>query len=214
MDAGQAFFEIIANPNVAYLLFILGLLAMVVALTVPGTGLVEVVAGVCLILAVVGLSRLPVNVAGIVLILLGIGLLIVDIKVQSGLVALGGALLLGAGSLFLFRPNEQAIAVSGWLIGLTTVGAAAFFGFGVNRAMRAMRLHPAMTEDNLIGIRGVIKAPLSASNHFTGAALIGSELWTVKSDRELNEGAPVVVERVEGLTLMVHSAADETADLP
>lgn len=214
MDAGQAFFEVITNPNVAYVMFILGLLGLVVALTVPGTGLVEVIAGVCLILAVIGLSRLPVNIAGIVLILLGIGLLIVDIKVQSGLFALGGALLLGVGSLFLFRPNEDAIAVSGWLVGLMTIGTAAFFGFGVSRAMRAMRLRPAMLDENLIGTRGVIKSPLSASNQFTGAALIDSELWTVKSDQEISEGTPVVVERVEGLVLTVHKAGDETASLP
>lgn len=205
MDIGQAVFDVIANPNVAYALLILGLLTLVVAFTVPGTGVLEVAAALCLILALLGLSRLPVNIAGLVLILAGIGMFIADVKLQSGLVALAGAVTLGVGSLFLFRPDERAFAVSWWLVLLVTGGSAIFFGLGMHRAIRAMQSRPVMAPENILGERGVIKSPLTAEANFTGTALIDSELWTVKSDESVSEGTPVVVVQAEGLTLFVRA---------
>ncbi len=207
MDIGQAVFDVIANPNIAYALLVLGLLALVMAFAVPGTGLLEIGAGLCLLLALLGLSRLPVNVAGLLLILVGIGLFIADIQIQSGLVALGGAVILGLGSLFLFRPDEQAFAVSWWLIMLVSGGSAIFFGFGLQRALRAMQQRPVISQDNLIGAHGVIKSPITPESQFVGTAQVAGELWTAKSDEPIGEGAPVVVVLVEGLTLFVRALA-------
>lgn len=203
MDAAQTLFGFIANPNVAYVLLILGLTSLVFAFSAPGTGLAEVAAVLCLVLAGIGLSRLPVNLAGVLLIALGIGLFLLDIKLQTGYVALGGAVALGAGSLFLFRPDERAITVSWWLIALSTLGTSALFGLGVNRAVRAMRMPSRMSGAALIGRRGVLKTIATEGSQYTGTALIGSELWTVKSEQPLSVGATIVVERVEGLVLGV-----------
>ncbi|WP_169238140.1 NfeD family protein [Candidatus Roseilinea sp. NK_OTU-006] len=207
MDIGQAVFDVIANPNIAYALLMLGLIALVMAFAVPGTGLLEIGAGLCLLLALLGLSRLPVNIAGLLLILAGIGLLIADIQIQSGLVALGGAILLGIGSLFLFRPDERAFAVSWWLIMLASGGSAIFFGFGLHRALHAMQQRPVISPDNILGAHGVIKSPLTPESQFTGTAQVAGELWTVKSDEPIGEGAPIVVLQVEGLTLFVRALA-------
>lgn len=207
MDIGQAVFDVISNPNIAYALLVLGLLALVIAFTVPGTGLLEVGAGLCLLLALLGLSRLPVNLAGLLLILVGIGLFIADIQIQSGLVALGGAVILGIGSLFLFRPDERAFAVSWWLIMLVSGGSAIFFGFGLHRALRAMQQRPLISQDNLLGAHGVIKSPITPESQFTGTAQVAGELWTVKSDEPMSEGTPVVVVQIEGLTLFVRALA-------
>jgi membrane-bound serine protease (ClpP class) len=181
------------------------LVSVVIAVATPGTGLVEAAAAVCLVLALIGLSQLPVNVAGIALILLGLVVFIIDLKVQSGVVAIGGALALGLGSLFLFRPNEQAVAVSWWLIALTTLGTAAFFTFGLHRAMRAMRLPAKVGHESLVGESGVLKSALSADNGMTGTAQIGGELWSVKADEPLPEGTEVLVEEVEGIVLRVRT---------
>ncbi len=213
MDIGQAIFDAIASPNVAYLLLVLGLLALVMAFAFPGTGFLEVAAALCLILALLGLSRLPVNVAGLLLILVGIGLFIADLQIQSGLVALGGALILGIGSVFLFRPDESALAVSWWLIMLVSGGSALFFGLGLHRALRVMQMRPAFSQESLIGAQGVIKSPLTAESHFTGTAQVAGELWTVKSDEPLSEGTPIVVVHVEGLTLFVRALAYQPANL-
>lgn len=203
MDLAQGLFAFLANPNVAYVFLIVGLVSMVLALTAPGTGVAEVAAGLCLILAFIGLVQLPVNIAGILLIALGIGLFIADIKLQSSLLALGGAIVLGIGSLFLFQP--QSVNVSWWLVALVTAGSGMLFGLGVNRAMQAMRQPSRMDHDRLEGAAGVIKSPLSADNQFTGTAQIGSELWSVKSDQALSAGSEVIVEEMEGVTLKVRA---------
>jgi len=209
MELAQAFFDFLTQPNVAYALLVAGLLMLVLAFAVPGTGVVEAAAVLCLVLAVIGLSRLPVNIAGIALIIVGVALLVVDLKLQSGLVALAGAAGLGIGSLFLFRPDSSGVSVSLWLIGLVTLGTAAFFGFALNRAMRAMRV-PLRTGDTsaLVGQVGVLRTELNAENHYIGTAHVAGELWTVKSDRHLPTNGEVVVERVEGLTLLVRPRAE------
>lgn len=207
MDIGQAVFDVIASPNVAYIMLVLGLLALVLAFAVPGTGFLEIAAGLCLILALLGLSRLPVNIAGLVLILVGIGMFIADLQLQSGLVALGGAMMLGLGSLFLFRPDPQAFAVSWWLILMVSGGSAAFFGFGLHRALRAMQRRPVISSDGILGARGFIKSPITPESSFTGTAQIEGELWTVRSDEPIAAGAPVIVVQVEGLVLFVRALA-------
>jgi membrane-bound serine protease (ClpP class) len=203
MDIAQGLFAFLASPNVAYVFLIVGLISMVMALTAPGSGVAEVAAGLCLILAVIGLAQLPVSIAGLLLIALGIGLFIADIKVQSSLLALGGAIALGIGSLLLF--SLPSVTVSWWLVALTTAGTGLLFGFGMNRAMHALRLPSRMDRAALAGAAGVVKSSLSAENKFTGTAQIGSELWTVKSDQPLSEGSEVVVMETEGVTLKVRA---------
>lgn len=203
MDIAQGLFAFLANPNVAYVFLIVGLIAMVMALTVPGTGVAEVAAGLCLIFAIIGLAQLPVNVAGILLIAVGVGLFIADIHAQSSLLALGGAIALGIGSIFLFR--LPTVTVSWWLVALMTAGTGLLFGFGMNRAMRVMRLPPRLDHAHLIGSAGVVRSSLSADNQFTGTAQIGSELWTIQSDQPLSEGSEIIVEKMEGVMLQVRA---------
>jgi membrane-bound serine protease (ClpP class) len=204
MDVGQLIFDTIRNPDVAYLLLILGLFSAILVFAVPGTGLAEVAAGVCLILAVIGLSQLNIDLAGLVLIMIGIGLFIVDLKLQSGAIAIGGAVALGIGSVFLVKTTQNQASVSVWLIAVVTLGSLAFFGFGVNRAILAMRLRPKVDLGTVVGAHGVLRASLLPANQFTGTAQVGSELWTVKSDMPLPAGTEVVVERVDGLILWVN----------
>lgn len=217
MDFAELLFGIIANPNVAYVLLVVGLLALVLAITAPGTGFLEIAAVVCLALAVIGLSQLPVNIAGIALIGLGIALLLADIKLQSGLVAVGGAVALGLGSLFLFRPGEDAVVVSWWLALGVTLGTAALFGFGATRAFRAMRAPARVGDTNLVGAVGILRSAMTKGTHYVGTALVNGELWTVRSDVALPEGSEVVVTRVEGLTLHIcpqpPAPAPRSADL-
>jgi len=206
MDAAQALFSFIADPNVAYALLVLGLISLVFVVSVPGTHVAEAAAIICLVFAIIGLSELPVNLAGILLIGLGLLLFLADLKVQSGLVAVGGAIALGVGSLFLFRPDSRAVAVSWWLTALSTFGTGALFGLGVHRAMRAMRLPVKTGQTQLLGSQGVIKSALVETNHLTGTAQIEGELWTVRADQPLPAGAQVIVEQSDGLVLKVRKA--------
>ncbi len=207
MDVGLSIFQTISNPDVAYLLLMLGLFSAVLAVAVPGTGFAEVAAGLCLLLAFIGLSNLPssdaVNMGGILLIIAGIGLFIVDLKLHSFAFAVGGAIALAIGSAFLIQTTDHQAAVSVWLIGIMTVGSLLFFGYGLRRAMEAMRLRPKVDVKTVVGAHGVLRASLLPSNQYTGTAQIGSELWTVRSTEALPEGTPVVVDRVDGLILEV-----------
>ena len=199
MDVGQIIYSTLTNPDIAYLLLIAGLFLAVFAFAVPGTGVTEITAGICLILAIIGLSHWDVNLGGIVLILVGIGLFVADLKLQTFGLALGGAVALGVGSIFLIVPNPAQVSVSLWLIGLVTLGALLFFGFGLQRAIAAMRLHPKVDVKTIIGVHGVLKTSLLSSNQFTGTAQIGSELWTVRA-------AEAVTRRLQRLSSSVWTA--------
>jgi membrane-bound serine protease (ClpP class) len=203
MDVGQIIYSTLTNPNIAYMLLIAGLFLAVFAFAVPGTGVTEITAGICLILAIIGLSNWDVNLGGIVLILVGIGLFVADLKLQTFGLALGGAVALGVGSIFLIVPNPAQVSVSLWLIAVVTLAALLFFGFGLERAVAAMRLRPKVDVKTIVGVQGVLKTSLLSATQFTGTAQIGSELWTVRAAEALPAGATVVVDRVDGLILYV-----------
>ena len=203
MDVGQIIYNTISNPDVAYMLLIAGLFLAIIAVAVPGTGFTEIAAGVCLLLAVIGLSHWDVNLGGVILMLVGIGLFIIDLKLQSFGFAVGGAIALGVGSAFLIVPTESQVSISLWLIVLVTIGSLAFFGFGITRVMAAMRLRPKVDVKTIIGEHGMLKTSLLPNNQFTGTAQIGSELWTVRAAEALPAGATITVDRVDGLVLYV-----------
>jgi membrane-bound serine protease (ClpP class) len=206
MDIGQSVFSAIASPDIAYALLVLGLFSLVTAFAAPGTGFAEIAAVLCLTLAFIGLAQLPVNWAGLLLIVVGVGLFILDLKLQTSAIALGGAAALGIGSLFLFQPTGEAMRVSVWLIGLVTLGSSAYFGFALNRVMRAMKLRPKVDAKAILGAAGVVNTPLLSSNQMVGTAQIDGELWTIHSDEPLAPGTPIVVERINGLMLEVRRA--------
>jgi membrane-bound serine protease (ClpP class) len=206
MDLGQALFRLIATPDVAYVLLVLGLISIAVAIGTPGTGLAEVAAVLCLVLSVIGLAQLPVNLAGLMLMLLGVAVFVADLKFQSGLMALGATVTLALGSLFLFEFSAAATGVSLWLIAIVTAGTAAFFVFGLARVVDAMRLKPEISQTNLVGASGVIVVAPSAANHLVGTAQVRSEIWTVRASEPLEHGTPVTVEEVDGLTLKVNKS--------
>lgn len=204
MDLGQTLFALIAAPDVAYVLLMLGLILLAIAVTTPGTGLAEVAAGICLVLAIVGMLQLPVNLAGLLLLLIGIGLFFVDLKVQSGLIALAATVTLAFGSLFLFKLSETATGVSLWLIGLTTAATAAFFVFGLSGVVKVMRQKPLTAPENIVGARGTMITAASEAGHLMGTAQVKSELWTIRASEPIPAGAAVQVEGIDGLVLTVH----------
>ena len=209
MDIGQVIFDTIRNPDVAYVLLVLGLFTAIFAFAVPGTGLTEVAAGVCLVLSVIGLSQLPVNFAGVTLIIIGVGLFIIDLKLQSTALAIGGAITLGVGSIFLFEVTTTQPGVSLWLVGLVTLGSMAFFVFGLSKVVQAMRLPRKVDVQSAVGERGTVRVSLNETNQFTATAQMGSELWTVRSTAAIPAGTTVVVERIDGLIAHVKPVTSE-----
>jgi membrane-bound ClpP family serine protease len=104
MDIATTFWNLLVNPNVVYLLFVIGLWALITAIATPGTGFPEAAAVVCLALAVLGLARLPVNLAGAALIVVSVILLALDLTLRSH-----GALTLGGASLWRWAPSFSSV---------------------------------------------------------------------------------------------------------
>ena len=192
--------QTLSNPNIAYILLILGFYGLIFELSNPGAILPGVIGGICIILAFYALQMLPVNYAGLLLILLGLGLLIADIKVPSyGLLTVGGIVSMTLGSLMLFRTPGSFLSVSWPVILAAVITTAAFFIFAIGMAIKARLTKPVSGKEGLVGERGVARTPLEPS----GMVLVHGELWQAKSDEPVGEGEEVEVVAVEGLKLKV-----------
>src|SRR5438034_8706770 len=117
------FLNVISDPNVAYVLMMLGMLGLFFELSTPGVVLPGVIGGISLILAFFAFQNLPINYAGLLLILFGIVLLVAEIKIVShGVLAIGGIVAMALGSLMLYDATEIGFRISWWVIA-PTVGA-------------------------------------------------------------------------------------------
>lgn len=206
MDFGQTVFEFLKDPNVAYVLLIVGLWMLVISVTTPGTGFAEVAAVITLVGAAIGLFNLTVNFAGILLIVAAFGLFAVDVVSPThGVLTVGGVVALLLGSLLLFPQRENAASVSGWLIAGATLASAGMAGIVLHALVRTLR-RPAvdMAVVHVQGAVGRVRTAIVPGG--SGTAQIAGQLWTVEADEAIESGAEVVVERVDGLTLHVARA--------
>jgi len=195
--------SLLTNPNIVYILLIIGLWAAAAAFYVPGTGLMEVAAVLCLLLAVAGLTQLPVNVMGVLLIVVAGALLVVVLEVQSVALTLGAAVALVLGSLFFFPPAESDLRVSPWLIGGVTLASLGFFGVALSSAIRASRMRAKVSTETLVGERGVVTTAIDP----VGTVQVQSELWTAIADEPIGAGVEVEIVALEGLSVRVVRAA-------
>jgi membrane-bound serine protease (ClpP class) len=198
--------NVITDPNVAYILMMLGMLGLFFELSNPGVVLPGVIGGISLILAFFAMQSLPINYAGLLLILFGIVLMVAEIKVVShGVLAVGGVVAMALGSLMLFDSPEIGFRVS-WRVIIPTVGVtAAIFLVAVGAGLRALGSRAAVGGSALIGKIGVAQAALSPE----GQVLVQGELWrAVARDAPVAEGAKVRVVDVKGLTLTVEKSGE------
>jgi len=118
MDIAQALWQLLINPNVAYLLLIIGIWSAITAFIMPGTGLAEAIAVISLTLGVVGLTQLPVDAIGAVMIVLAFVLFILELKIVThGALTVGGVVSFALGSVFLVRPKDGQPGISLVVIG-------------------------------------------------------------------------------------------------
>jgi membrane-bound serine protease (ClpP class) len=194
----------IIDPNVAYILFILGFYGILFELSNPGAILPGIVGGICLLLAFLAFQALPVNMTGVFLILFAMLLFVVDIKVQShGLLAVGGIVSLVLGSLILLSGSGGAMQISRTVILTVAVATMLFFAFIVRAGYRALRRKPVTGQEGLVGERGVAVSDLGAQ---AGQIFVHGEYWAAESDDRIEKGAAVIVDRVDGMRLRVRKA--------
>ena len=198
------FLNIITDPNVAYVLMMLGMLGLFFELSNPGVILPGVIGGISLILAFFAFQSLPINYAGLLLILFGIVLLVAEIKIVShGILAIGGIVSMALGSLMLFDAPEVGFRVSWWVI-VPTVGAmAGLFLFVVAAGVRALGRPPATGAEGLVGKTATVRERLGPE----GQVMVSGEIWRAVAEGEpLEPGAQVRIVAVDGLTLKVAKA--------
>ena len=191
----------IGDPNIAYILMMIGLAGLYFELAHPGAIFPGVVGGIAIILAFFAFQTLPVNTAGMLLILLAVVFFILEIKVTSyGLLSLAGVGALLLGSLMLFDEGPSGLRVSLQVLVPTTGAVSVFFMAVAALAFKAHRARPRTGKQGLIGEVGVVKQALDPE----GKVLVHGELWKARAADRVPEGARVRVVGVEdGLQLVV-----------
>jgi membrane-bound serine protease (ClpP class) len=202
----QRMLGVLADPNVAYILLMLGFYGLIFELQNPGAILPGVVGGICLILAFFSLSTLSVNYAGIALLVLAAVFFLAEIKVAShGMLGAGGVISMLLGSLFLFQGENARLSI--FVIVGATLASALFFLFIVRAGLASQRRAVRTGREGLLRARATVIERLAPR----GWVRLGDERWQARSGTELDVGAEVEVTGVEGLTLLVRPAGKEAS---
>jgi membrane-bound serine protease (ClpP class) len=192
--------ELISDPNVAYLLMLLGFYGIFFELTNPGAIFPGVLGALSLILALYSFQTLPVNYAGLLLIILAIVLFILEIKVTSfGMLTVGGLISMIIGSIMLFDSPLPFFRVSLKVILPAVTLTTLFFSLTVFLAVKAYRRKPVTGVEGLVGLEGEARTNI----HHKGQVFVHGEIWKAWSDEPVTAGEKVTVESVEDLRLKV-----------
>jgi membrane-bound serine protease (ClpP class) len=206
----------LADPNVAYLLLVIGFLGLFLELSSPGTSLPGAIGVICLILAAIGLSQLPFDWRGALLILVAFLLFFADIFLPSlGLLTLSGLALLVAGSYVLFD-EAQGVFVNRSLIWAIAAGLVGIFLAIGGFALTVWRRKPATGREGLVGAVGTVRRSLNPD----GVVFVSGELWQATAPGDSVEALPPIAERVpvtvtgmDGLRLFVRRATAAEAEV-
>ncbi len=205
LSTRQKFLARIVQPDVVFVLLILGVLGLYTEFTHPGVILPGVVGGICLILALYALNFLPVRLAGLFLIVLALVFFILEAKMPShGVLALGGVISMFLGALFLIR---SPLTPGGVSIGVALAGTVPFAIIAVflmRLVLRSRKWKTATGREELIGSQGVVVKLLQSGAE--GLVRVHGELWQAEAAEPVQEGKTVRIVRVEGLKLYVEPA--------
>ena len=197
--------NILADPNIAYLLMMAGMLGLYLEFSNPGLLLPGLAGGICLILALTAFQVLPINYTGLVLIGLGMALLIAEMFLPSfGILGVSGIAAFVLGSLFLFDTPDAELAVDRGIIFAASLAVGTFMFIVGSLAVRAWRRPVASGLEGLQGEIGEVRTPLTPQ----GRVWVHGEYWTAQSDEEIEVGQKVRIVEVDHMILRVRRAAD------
>ena len=197
--------SILADPNVAYLLLMLGVYGLLFELANPGLLVPGIIGAICLVLALFALATLPVNWAGLALILLGIGLMIAEVFVSSvGVLGVGGVAAFIVGSIILMDTRSEYFQLSlGLVIGIAIASAIIFIGI-IGLALKARRGKVVSGREELVGALAVALEPFEQR----GRVRLHGEIWQARTDEPVAEGQRLRVRAAEHLVVEVEPAPD------
>ena len=193
----------ISNPNIAYILMMIGLAGLYFEFSHPGAIFPGVIGAIALILAFFAMQTLPVNYAGILLIVLAIIFFIMEMKITSyGLLSVAGVVSLLLGSLMLFKGNAPEMKLSLQVVLPTIILISGFFVAVAGLVFRAQISKPTTGSAGLVGKIGVVKKALTPE----GKVFVHGELWNARAKDPIDKDAKVRVVQVVDLILEVESA--------
>jgi membrane-bound serine protease (ClpP class) len=202
MRLRQRLLDLIANPNVAYLLMMAGLLGLYVEFTNPGVVAPGVVGVICLLLAMAALQVLPINYTGLALIGVGVAMLIAEAFLPSfGVIGVGGMVAFVLGSLLLFDTPDSTVQVDRGLIAGAAVSLGAYAIVIGWLVLRSQRQRSQVGSEGMIGEPGQVRRVLEPGRRVK--VFVHGEYWDAETDQPLQVGDAVEVAAVSGLTLRV-----------
>lgn len=198
----QVFLARIVEPDIFFLLLIVGALGLYTEFTHPGMVAPGVVGAICMVLALYAMHLLPVNLAGVVLILVAIALFALEAKYTShGVLLAGGIVAMMLGALFLVRSPLTGRGVSPILAAAVTLPFAGISVFLMRSVLRSRKWKPATGLEEMIGEVGTVVKAVPAAGE--GMIRLHGELWRAFSPQAIPEGKSVKVLKVEGLRVHV-----------
>jgi membrane-bound serine protease (ClpP class) len=207
MPAKDRILAIVANPNIAILLGLIGLAGLYLEFSNPGAIVPGVVGAIALLLAAFAFEILPVTAVGVLLLLVGLGLLIAEAFTPSfGALGAGGVVAMLFGALMLFE--EQPLPTPALEVSLSVVLPVILF-FAVlvvvlgRKVLEAQRRVPVTGQEGLVGLLGTARTEIDPR----GKVFVHGEYWEARAREPIAEGARVRVVSVEGLTLEVERVA-------
>ncbi|MEO0076688.1 MAG: nodulation protein NfeD [candidate division WOR-3 bacterium] len=201
MNARQKFLLFLTNPNIAYILLMLGIYGLIFELQSPGAIFPGAIGAICLILGTYSLHLLPTNYAGLALIGFAIILFILEIYITSyGLLTIGGIITLILGSILLFQSPAPYFRLAKPVLIITIIVTALFFIWIISLAIKAHQKKVTTGKEGLIAATGVAQTDLAPE----GTILIHGELWTALSvEDKIKKGEKVIVVAIDGMKLHV-----------
>jgi membrane-bound serine protease (ClpP class) len=195
---------IITNPNIAYILMLIGIYGLVLEFYSPGVLVPGVIGGICLLVALYSFQLLPINYAGFALILLGLALMVAEAFAPSfGILGIGGTAAFVIGSIMLLETDVPGFSVSWLLIGSIAVVSAGFFILIMTLLVKARRRPVVSGPEEMIGSSGQVIDWEGNS----GTVRVHGEIWQARASRTLAAGRRIRVKEIDGLTLVVQPEA-------
>ncbi|MCH8091606.1 MAG: nodulation protein NfeD [Proteobacteria bacterium] len=200
---------VITNPNLAYILLMIGFYGLILEFWNPGAVVPGVVGAISLLLALYALNLLPINYAGLGLILLGVALMTAEAFLPSfGILGIGGVIAFVIGSVFLIDTEVPDYSISWPLIAVAAATSGAFFMFVVAMALKARKRPVVSGREELLGSTGRVIDWTDRK----GTIRVHGEAWQASAAAGFEPGARVHIAGIEGLTLLVEPAGQERED--
>ena len=205
MNVVQKLLDIISDPNIAYILMMIGIYGLIFELSNPGSILPGIVGVISIVLAFYSFHTLPINYAGLALIVFAVILFIAEIKIVShGLLTAGGIISFVVGSLMLINTDVsfEFVSISLSVIITVTILTVLFFVFAIGKGLAAQRKQPSTGSEGLIGEIGIALSEISPDQ--SGQVSLHGEIWNAESpEDEIVNGMKVQVVGIEGLKLRI-----------